>query len=421
MAQVEIFLSMIDEKGVNLTVKGKLPSKIVKEIALCQPSLSENSMLSFTKRYIEDEQVATQRVRNLCEVAKLVRVVKGKMIQGSMYKAYLQAQRYERYLYLFDRYKKLNLGYFDRHQEEDISSKMIYIMIQMLRDKQRSFRSPAVYLAFVLDNFSFLSDEIEEQIEGNAYSQRDAYTTFENIVSTRLFRNFFLPFGLIEERGNEYKEVYEVQKTPLLDSLLAPYDMIDIDNILDKKRLVLFNKKAQKLGIDPLFDDFCFLYMKCMDKNFFSPKEEAKTMVSTKQLLGTIVEEQELFYTEFAKAIIETFKYFTQLETKGGGNLDMQKEFESLIDGLYSILSKDTPFNLAKSVISPILFFAHSLSDIYKIQMQESDLIGQIRRNFDEEVMEDIGAFLYESEALEKKLKKQKESIKNCKRREKRY
>jgi len=197
--------------------------------------------------------------------------------------------------------------------------------------------------------------------------QRDAYTTFENIVSTRLFRNFFLPFGLIEERGNEHKEVYEVQKMTLLDSLLAPYDKIDIGNVLDKKRLVLFNKKAQKLGIDTLFDDFCFLYMKCMDTNFFSPKEEAKTMVSTKQLLGTIVEEQELFYTEFAKAIIETFKYFTQLETKGGGNLDMQKEFESLIDGLYSILSKDTPFNLAKSVISPILFFAHSLSDIYKI------------------------------------------------------
>lgn len=120
---------------MKLTAKGKLPSKIVKEIALCQPSLRENSMLSFTKRYIEDEQVATQRVRNLCEVAKLVRVVKGKMIQGSMYKAYLQAQRYERYLYLFDRYKKLNLGYFDRHQEEDISSKIIHIMMQMLRDK----------------------------------------------------------------------------------------------------------------------------------------------------------------------------------------------------------------------------------------------------------------------------------------------
>jgi len=64
---------------VKLTAKGKLPSKIVKEIALCQPSLRENSMLSFTKRYIEDEQVATQRVRNLCEVAKLVRVVKGKI------------------------------------------------------------------------------------------------------------------------------------------------------------------------------------------------------------------------------------------------------------------------------------------------------------------------------------------------------
>ena len=51
--------------------------------------------------------------------------------------------------------------------------------------------------------------------------------------------------------------------------------------------------------------------------------------------------------------------------------------------------------------------------------MQVSDLIGQIRRNFDEEVMEDICAFLYQSEALEKKLKKQKESIKTA-RKEKR-
>lgn len=406
VGQVEILLSMLDEKGMKLTAKGKLPSKIVKEIAHCHPSLSEESMLSMSKRYIEDEQRTAQRTRNLCEVAKLVRVSKGKMLQGSMYKAYFQAPLYVRYLYLLDNYRKLNLGYFDGHQEEDITVRMLFIMMQTVRDKQKSFRPPAVYLAFVVDTYPMLIDDIEAHIDVNGYLTKDAYETFEGIVSLRLFQNFLLPFGLVEERGAVYGETYEVQKTALLESLLLPYDAIEIETVLNKKRLGAFNQRAKQLGIDTLYDDFCYLYMKCMDIHFFSPKEEAKAIVSTKQLLGTIVEEQEMFYEEFARAIIETFKYFTQLETKGGGNLDMQKEFESLIDGLYATIPKSTPFVLAKSIVTPILFFAQNLSAIYKIQMQEQDFAGQIQKQFNEEVIEDIGAFLYSSEQVERKLQK---------------
>ena len=405
--QVALLLSYLEEKEIKLTAKGKLPSKIVKELAFCDPSEGEADRLSVFNRFIEDEQRAAQRTRNLCEVAKLVKVSKGKMKKATMYQAYKDAPLHEKYIYLFDNYKKLNLGYFDGYQEEEITSSMIFIMMQQLRDKQKSFRTPAVYLAFLLDDFPLIKSDIEQHIQESSW-QKDVYDIFDDIMSMRLFKNYLQPFGLIQGRGEDYSEVYEVEKTALLDALLLPLNAIDITRVLDKKSLSAFEREAKTIGIESLFDDFSFFYMLCMSVSFFSPQEEAKKRVKSKKLLGAIVEKQELFYSEFASCVIETFKHFTQLETKGGGNTNMQGAFESFVDGLQAILPKETPFSMIQSLVMSVLFFAQNMRESYGVQMQEMDFLQQLEERFNEEVIEDVGVYLYQVEQFEKKFKKSK-------------
>ena len=405
--QVALLLSYLEEKEIKLTAKGKLPSKIVKELAFCDPSEGEADRLSVFNRFIEDEQRAAQRTRNLCEVAKLVKVSKGKMQKATMYQAYKDAPLHEKYIYLFDSYKKLNLAYFDGYQEEYITSRISFIMMQLLRDRQKSFRTPAVYLAFLLEDFPFIESDIEEQID-ERYLLKDRYEIFEDIMSMRLFKNYMWPLGLIKERGEAYGETYEVEKTALLDALLLPLNALNIDQVLDKKSLSAFGREAKSLGIESLFEDFSFFYMRCLSVEFFSPQDEARKLVKSKKLLGEIVEKQELFYSEFASCVIETFKYFTQLEAKGGGNTNMQGAFESFVDGLQAILPKETPFSMIQSLVMSVLFFAENIRESYGVQMQEMDFAQQLNERFDEEVIEDIGLFLYNIEQFEKKFKKSK-------------
>lgn len=63
LGQVDLLLEEIKDKGLALTKKGNLPTKIVKSIALHRPTLSEGRYLKFTKQFLEDEQPTAKRTR----------------------------------------------------------------------------------------------------------------------------------------------------------------------------------------------------------------------------------------------------------------------------------------------------------------------------------------------------------------------
>ena len=161
LKQVDLLLDAVGDKGLKLTTKGNLPTKVVKEITLCCPAESDEAILEFTNRYLEDEQVVVQRARVVSEVGKLVKVSKGKMHYGAMAEAYRNASKAEKFIYLVWQFGKVNLAYFDRMQEVSIINGVSFVLLQIIRDRPKMFRETNVYSAFLLYAFPQLVDEVE--------------------------------------------------------------------------------------------------------------------------------------------------------------------------------------------------------------------------------------------------------------------
>ncbi len=409
LKQIDLLLDAVGDKGLKLTAKENLPTKVVKEITLCCPSESNKEILEFTNRYLEDEQVSSQRTRIVSEIGKLVKISKGKMHYGSMATAYRSASSSEKFIYLLWQFKKVNLAYFDRMQEASLVNGISYIMLQLVRDKAKMFREPKVYNAFLLEAFPQLVESVEEEIEPISYFSKNPFDEFESMLKLRLFKNFFVPFGLVEERGVNHKEEYECCKTELLEDFLLPFDELDTNVILDKKQFHLFVQRIKKEKLDvQLFHDFCYIYTHAARFPFKPFKMIAEDLVKEKRLIGTASKVQEAFYSDLAKASEHTVKYFTQLEVKGGGSRgeSMKSDFLSFIDGLYAILPNDKPHNIMVAMQSISFFFLDMLSNVYKIDIASKDFYVECQKHFDEETVEDIGAVIFVMSELQKRAKK---------------
>lgn len=409
LKQVDLLLEAVGEKGLKLTAKGNLPTKVVKEIVLCCPTESDKLRLEMTTRFLEDEHVSAMRVRVLGEVGKLLKVSKGKMHLGTMAKTYRNATEAEKFIYLLWQFGKVNLAYFDRRTESSLVNSISYIMLQLVRDKVKMFREPQVYNAFLIDAFPQLADAIKEEIIPTSLFVNDPFDEFDSMVETRLFKHFFVPFGLIVERGVDYSETYECSKTELLDALFLPFDALDSSVLLNKKQFHLFTQRIKKEQIDiDLFNDFCFIYTHAAR---YPPKPFraiAEDLVKAKHLIGTAANVQEAFYADLAKASEHTVKYFTQLEVKGGGSRgeSMKKDFLSFVDGIYATLPNDRPYNMMVALEAMPFFFLDMLSNIYKVDTTSKDFYAECQKYFNEETVEDIVAVLFLMVELQKKAKK---------------
>ncbi len=409
LKQVDLLLDAVGEKGLKLTAKGNLPTKVVKEIVLCCPAESNDAILEFTNRYLEDEQVSVQRARVVAEVGKLVKVSKGKMYYGTMAEAYRNASKAERFIYLVWQFSKVNLAYFDRMQETSLFNGISFILLQLVRDRAKMFREVKVYSAFLIDAFPQLGDRVEDEIKTESLFRNDPFEKFEDMMERRLFQNFFLPFGLVEERGVYWDENYECCKTKLLEDFLIPLDEIDESIILTKKELRLFDQRIKKEKLDiQLFSDFCFIYAHAARYPLKPVTLIVEDLIKAKKVIGTAAEAQKVFYTDFANATEQTLRYFTQLEAKGAGSRrdDMTKDFSSFIDGLYALIPNDKPYNMMIAMRSVSYYFVDMLVTVYKIDVTTPQLEKLLRENFSEETIGDIGAVLFTAAEIEKKTKK---------------
>ena len=406
LKQVDLLLNAVGEKGLKLTTKGNLPTKVVKELTLCCPTLSEQRYLDMIKRYLEEEQVAAMRVRVVCEVGKLLKVSKGKMHHGSLANAYMKASDAEKFIYLLWQFSIINLAYFDRMQETALINDVSFIMLQIVRDKPKMFREPKVYNAFLLDALPKLTNVIDEEIKPDSYFSEDPFDEFDVIVKQRIFKNFFVPLGLVKEKGIDYKEIYECSKTALLDALLIPANALDESIVLDKKSLHMFDQRIKKEKLDiNLFHDFCYIYVQGARYPLKPISVIADDLIVAKKRIGSIAEKEKVFYLDLANATEQTLKYFTQLEVKGGGSRgdEMTHKFQSLIDGLYAILPKEKPFKTVEAMRSVTFFFMDMLANVYGIDLLSQDFYAECKEHFGDETIEDIGAVIFTMGELEKK------------------
>ena len=406
LKQVDLLLDAIGENGLKLTAKGKLPTKVVKELVFCSPTLSDAKYLKFTKRFLEDEHISAVRVRVVCEVAKLIKFSKGKMYYTKLAQAYMRASNAEKFIFLLWQFAGVNLAYFDRMQESPLVNGIAIIMLQIVRDRPKMFREPKVYNAFFVEEFPKIMDKIVQDIEVDSYFQKDPFDEFDIMVQLRLFKNFFAPFGLVEERGVDYKELYECSKTELLDAMLMPVDMVDESILLNKKTLHMFQQRINRENLDiDLFRDFCYIYVQGARYPLVPSFVIADNMIVAKKRIGTLAEKEKAFYLDFANAIEQTLKYFTQLEVKGGGSRgdEMKHQFKSFIDGLYALLPKEKPFKIVEAMRYVMVYFMDMLTNVYGVSFLSSDIYAECKKYFGEEAVEDIGAVVFALGELETK------------------
>ncbi len=73
LREIKVLLEAIPEKGLKLTAKGNLPTKLVESITLTSPSLRAQKYLKWTKRFLEEEQLSAIRARTIVEVGGLIK------------------------------------------------------------------------------------------------------------------------------------------------------------------------------------------------------------------------------------------------------------------------------------------------------------------------------------------------------------
>lgn len=408
MEQVRVLLDAVGEKGVKLTPKGNLPTKVVEAITRCRPTLSEGQYLELHKRFLEPEHVPASRARVLCEIGKLVRVKKQMLVPGTMAKAYRDASAAERYLYLLETSLNINFAYFDNMQSYDALNTFSVIVLQLMRDREALYRDSAVYAALLYDAVPAIAEHVETEVKSEGIFLQDPFDVFEWMLDIRLFRRFFAPFGLCDEEQTDEVHDFRYRKTDLLERLLLPLNAVNTDLVLNKKRFRSFAKRIrdEQLDID-LLHDFCYLFAGFAQPGLPSPQMMTDEIVEQKRLTGAAAEGYAAFYQDFAMAIFQTLRQFTQLEAKGARE-DLKDDFESLIEGIYQLMPKTTPHNLFAAMQIMPFFLFDLLQKAYDIDITSSDFFEQCKSRFDDEVAEDIGGFIYLMEALQKKSKKAK-------------
>jgi hypothetical protein len=407
LLHVKLLLEAARDDGIKLTVKGNLPVKIVEQLAKTMPTPSEKRYLHITKRFLEEEQNSALRARALCDIAGLLRKFKGKLLLSNVGEHFLQRLAPEQFLFLLYTHLEFNIGYLDRAQEAPLLNDIQLPVLQLLRDKEKMFRGVDVYSALLLDQYPHLFDLIMENIRPDSIFSEDPMDEFETLLKIRLFKNYLVPFGLAEERGDGYKETYECCKTELLDVLAHGVNAIDFDLVLSKKQIHALTRRIKEEHLNvSLFDDIIFMFSRCIttalpDKGVF-----AEEMVEYRRFLGTAKATHRDFYETLGSSVIETLRAYTQLDAKGS-RMDLRDGFESFIDVLFTIVPQNLPLQLFQALNKMPEYLMGWIHTHYKIEV-DREFTQRIEERFNQEVLEDIGHLLMMVSQLQKATKKSK-------------
>ena len=110
---INVLLQSIDVKGLTLTAKGFLPTKVVKSIVEVAATTADQRFLSVQTRFYEEENLSANMARVVAESLKLIKVQKGKILLTKKGNEFLTLNSYEQYIILFNIMLGINIGYFN--------------------------------------------------------------------------------------------------------------------------------------------------------------------------------------------------------------------------------------------------------------------------------------------------------------------
>ncbi len=411
---VDTLLKSIDSKGLKLTQKGFLPTKVVKSIVEVASTTADERFLKYQTRFYEEEHFSASLARTVAEVLKLTKVEKGKLLLTKKGSEFLTYDRHQQFIILFNIMIGINLRYFDDHQDALCVHNSSLIMLQLLRDKNRDFRSVDVYSAILLESYPMVEDDIEE-LELYDYGDKDQFDIYVYIAELRLFERLFLPLGLIEmEKPRTYMEVGKYAKSELLDHLIEEKNAINKELVFSKKLIKEFQEtiRTKNLEID-LFEVTFFLFSQFA----YVPHPPIETVIEILMkkhaVIGMLRDDYEEFYKQLIASVLTTFDEFTQLDTVGAKREDLLEEYTQMIDSFVNLIHTPKPFTTVQKLEIVPAFVFDILKLHYDIDFLQEDFILILEEKFNEEFAMDVGHLILLLQQLQKDAKKLKKSKPN--------
>ena len=410
---INLLLQSIDSKGLKLTQKGFLPTKIVKNIVEVAATVSEQRFLQVQTRFYEEEHLSANMARIVSEALKLIKIQKGKLLLTKKANEFLSFTPHEQYIVLFNIMLGINISYFDRHQEAMCVHNSSLIMLQLLRDKESDFRTAEVYTALLLDAYPMLEDSINE-LEILHYGEKDKLEIFSSIAETRLFERLFLPLGLIEMQVVKYPEVDKFAKSELLDIFISEKHAINKDLVLSKKLVKNFQDEIRKNKLEiNLFEITMYLFAQYTYVPLPPKSSVVDALMLKHPVIGTLKSSYEDFYETLIESVLVTYEEFTQLDTVGASRDDLMNEYIHMIDALFYLVNATKPFNTVQNLHILPAFIFDILKIHYNLDQFTQDFIVECSKVFNEEFAMDIGQLILLLNKLEKDAKKLKKNKPN--------
>ena len=410
---IKLLLKSIDTKGLKLTQKGFLPTKVVKSIVAEAATISDQRFLRVQTRFYEEENLSASMARVVAESLKLMKLQKGKLLLTKKGNEFLVLTSHEQYIVLFNIMLGINIGYFDRHQEAICVHNSSLIMLQLLRDKDKDFRTAEVYTAILLDAYPMLEDGIDE-LEILDYGEKNKLDIFASIAETRLFERLFLPLGLIDMQVAKYPEVDKFAKSELLNIFISEKHAINKDLVLSKKLVKNFQGEIRKNKLEiNLFEITMYLFAQYTYVPLPTKSSVVDVLMLKHHVIGTLRSSYEDFYETLIESVLVTYEEFTQLDTVGASRDDLMNEYMHMIDTLFYLVNSPKPFNTVQNLHILPAFIFDILKLHYNLDQFTQDFIVECSKVFDEEFAMDIGQLMLLLNKLEKDAKKLKKNKPN--------
>ena len=412
---VSTLINSINEKGLKLTQKGFLPTKVVKSIVEVASTTADERFLKYQTRFFEQEHFSASLIRSVAEVLKLIRVQKGKLFLTKKGSYFLTLNRHEQYIALFNIMLGINLRYFDGHQEALCVHNSSLIMLQLLRDINCDFRAIDAYTTILLESYPILEEEIN-RLELLNYGDKDQFDIFVSIAELRLFERLFLPLGLVEtEATKTYMEDGKYAKSELLDYLIEEKNAINKELLFSKKTIKEFEDtiRIKKLEIN-LFEETLFLFAQFADVATPPPADAVvESLMQKHAVIGTLRDDYEKIYRQLIESVLTTYEEFTQLDTVGAKREDIVEEYMQMVDSFVTLVQTPKPFITAQRLQIVPMFIFDTLKLHHDIDCLQEDFILALTEKFDEEFAMDVGHLMLLLEQLQKDTKKLKKNKPN--------
>ena len=407
---VEFLLSCIDEKGLKLTPKGNLPTKIVKGIVEVASTKIDKQYAMFEKRFYEEDHLSVQITRIITELMELISVKNGKLFLTKKSQKFSQFSRAEKYVFIFDIMMRLRHDYFDHFGEVPIVYNSSMACLQIIRDKEMMYRTAEVYISFLLVEFPDIEREIES-LQGKDIFEDDPYEIFLHLMEVRFFKRMYLYLGLVDVEIRDIFEPNKYKKTQMLDHFLSSQNSIDTDKILSRKMMADFQKKIQSQQLEiPLFETIAFLLIQFAPEP--SPPRELviEELIKKDRVIGEQALKHQKFYEELYENIIITLKAFTQLEAVGHHNQNLVNKFEEFIEALYRLVKDPKPYNVFEKVEMLPMIVMDIFVPMFQLDRNDDDFMQQCIQKCGEDMAFDLAHLILLHNQLQKSAKKLKKT-----------